>query len=627
MGVIRNVQNNKAHNGISSRYWRIYVLALFVFLGAFLIISRLYFLQVLASERFKALADNQHKAVSEIEANRGEVFLKEKEDIYPLAINKQLQTVYVVPKEILNEDDVIKKIMPILGLNEDVLKSKFSDKNDPFEIVKKKLSNEEADQIKNLKIKGVYFLPEMYRYYPSGELASQVVGFLGSDGEKIRGVYGLESFWEKELKGEAGILKQERDSGGRWISVSDRDLKPAKNGANLILTIDHTVQYEVEKILKKTVEKHTADNGTILVMEPATGKILAMANYPNFNPNDYSKIEDISLFNNPAINMAYEPGSIFKPITIAVGIDDGKISPSTEYIDTGFVLEAGYKLKNSEEKVYGKQTMTQVLEESINTGVIFTEKLIGNEKFLQYIKNFGFGEKTDIDLPAEVTGNISNLEKTKRDINFFTASFGQGISVTPIQLTSAFAAIANGGTLMKPQIVDRIIYDQEGADIIAPQPIRKVISQETSKLLGGMLRSVVLNGHGKRADVPGYLVGGKTGTAQVAKVGSGGYQDNLTIGSFIGYAPLNDPRFVVLVKISNPKDVQWAESTAAPAFGEVMKFLLEYYRVEPTEDLKISPMYKSLYQDVAPPPQSIEKEAVLGVENEKKETKDKKKKN
>lgn len=617
MRGVKSIRNNKTHSEISGKYGRIHFLTFFVFFAALLIIARLYSLQVVANETYKALADNQHKITAEIEARRGEIFLKEGKELYPLAVNKQFQMLYAVPKEIQNADEISVKIASILGLEENYLKDKLSDDKDPFEIIKKKLSDEEIARIKELNFKGVYFSPEVYRYYPGDELASQVVGFVGSNGEGTRGVYGLESFWEKNLKGESGSISQERDSGGRWISVSDRNLEPAKNGVDLLLTIDHTVQYEVEKILRETVEKHSADNGSILVMEPSTGKILAMANYPSFNPNDYSKTEDISLFNNPAINSPYESGSVFKPITMAIGIDDGKVSPDSEYVDTGFVSEAGYKLKNSEEKVYGRQTMTQVLEESINTGVIYVEKLVGNDKFLRYVKNFGFGEKTGLALPAELAGNISNIEKTNRDINFFTASFGQGISVTPIQLVSAFSAIANGGTLMRPQIVEKMTYADGSEEIIEPVEIRSVISEKTSKAVGDMLRSVVINGHGKRADVPGYLVGGKTGTAQVAKIGSRGYEDGLTIGSFIGYAPLDDPRFVILVKITNPKDVQWAESTAAPAFGRVMKFLLENAKIKPTEDPTSSPMYKSLYGNIIQQVPAVQQEKVLGVENKK----------
>jgi len=236
--------------------------------------------------------------------------------------------------------------------------------------------------------------------------------------------------------------------------------------------------------------------------------------------------------------------------------------------------------------------MTQVLEKSLNTGAIYVEKLIGNSAFDDYIKKFGFGEKSGIDIPGEVPGNINNLSNPRININFFTAAFGQGISITPIQLAMGYAVFANKGILMKPQIVDELRYSDGSVEEVAPQEVRQVISESSADQVSQMLRAVVTNGHGKQADVPGYLVGGKTGTAQVAKSNAKGYEEGINIGSFAGFAPLNDPQFVVLVKIVNPKGVLWAESSAAPTFGKIMKFLLEYYKVKPTEDPSTSPLAK-----------------------------------
>jgi len=466
------------------------------------------------------------------------------------------------------------------------IEEKLSDSDDMFEVVKRKISQEEADKIKKLNLKGVKITTENFRYYPGEELASHIVGFIGSDGEKLRGMYGIESAWENELKGENGKLSQERDNRGRWISIIDRDLIPAEDGFDLILTIDEAVQYEVEKILKEAMEKHRADSGSIIVQDSKTGKILAMTNYPDFNPNEFGKVEDMSAFINSSVSSAYETGSVFKTITLATGIDTGVISPSTTYVDTGIVHEAGYSIENSDFKSYGEQTMTEVLEKSLNTGVIFVEKLVGNKRFAEYVERFGFGNSSGIELPGEASGNIKNLEKINRDIQFFTASYGHGITATPLQLANAYSAIANNGKLMKPQIVDKIIYNNGDEKITEPEEIRQVIKSDTAKQMLEMLGSVVENGHGKRAGVLGYKVGGKTGTAQVAKSGEKGYEENITIGSFAGIAPINDPKFTVIVKIANPKDVLWAESSAAPAFGKVMNFLLNYYNVAPTETIE-----------------------------------------
>jgi len=579
---IRESENRRSLT--QSRNWRIYILAFFILAAAVIIFIRLYILQVKSYEKYLRLAENQHKIWQELRPERGEIFLNEgKNEWYPLAVNKKMPMAYAVPKEIVNKKETAEKISEILNLDQKIVEEKISDSEDMFEILKHKLEEEESNKIKEAKLAGIYLTPESFRFYPGGELASQIVGFVGSDGEEFKGRYGLEAYFEKELKGEPGSLSQERDTRGRWISIADREVQPPKNGDNLVLTINHTVQYEVEKILRETVEKHKADSGAIVALEVKTGKVLAMAGFPSFNPNNYGSTEDISLFINPAVSVAYECGSVFKPITAAAGIDDGKIEPDTEYVDTGSVREAGYTIKNSEDKVYGRQTMTGVLENSINTGAIFIQRQLGNKKFTDYVKAFGFGEKTGIELPNESAGNIKNLKDLRRNIHFYTASFGQGITVTPLQLVTAYAVIGNGGKLMKPQIVEKIIHNGSEVEEIKPQEVRRVISEESAKKVAQMLLSVVKNGHGKKAAVPGYLVGGKTGTAQVSKVGEKGYQEGVTIGTFAGLAPIDDPQFAVVVKINNPKDVQWAESTAAPAFSQVMEFLLKYYGVKPTE--------------------------------------------
>lgn len=564
---------------------RIYFLAVIIFLMALVIVGRLYILQVHNYDKFRAMAQDQHNAFSELSAKRGEIYLKSGEGHYPLAVNKEYMMVFLEPKMVEDRDRVISELSYILEIDRAEIENKLANQQDMFEIVKKKISDEQAEKIRNLKLKGVKLMPENYRYYPGKELASQIVGFVGSDGEKEIGRYGLESFWNEELVGRNGSIFQERDSAGRWISITDRNRVPAQDGANLILTIDEAVQYEIEKILKATMEKHQADGGSILVQEPSTGRILAMANYPSFNPNEFGKVENMQAFINPAISNAYESGSVFKTITLAAGIDAGVISPNTTYVDTGVVNEAGYSIQNSDGKANGLQNMTEVLEKSLNTGVIFVEKLIGNKRFADYVKSFGFGEKSKIALPNEAAGDIRNLNNLKSDIQFFTTAYGQGVTVTPLQVLNSYSVIANGGKLMRPQIVEKINYTDGREKVFEPEIIRRVIKEETAAQMKEMLLSVVVNGHGKRAGVPGYLVGGKTGTAQVAKQGSRGYEEGINIGSFAGIAPIGNPRFAAIVKIDNPKDVEWAESSAAPAFGEVMKFLLNYYNVEPTEPI------------------------------------------
>lgn len=562
---------------------RIYVLLFFIVAMTFLIVAKLYLLQVMAYDSYKALAQNQHSMFKDLIPKRGEIYLLDKSGVYPVAVNKDTKMAYAVPKEVENSDETARLVSPILGLDEGMLREKFSKPNDMYEVLKHKLSDDEINKINDLKLSGIHLIDESYRYYPAGELASNVLGFVGWRDQELGGRYGMELYLEDELKGRYGSIFQNKDPSGRWISTGEKEINRAEDGDDVILTVDHIIQYETEKILKSAIEKYQTDRGTIIMMESSTGKILSMASYPTFNPNDYANVSDMGDFRNIAVSDSYECGSVFKTITLASALDSGKINPDTQYVDTGAVTEAGYTIRNSDGKANGQQTMTQVLEKSLNTGAIYAEKLLGNRNFYDYVKRFGFGDTTESDIYGEAKGNISNLNNLKSNIQFFTASFGQGISMTPIQMISAYNAIANGGVLLKPQIIDKIIHSDGSSEEKKTEEVRRVISQRTAELTTQMLRAVVTDGHGKQANVPGYLVGGKTGTAQVAKAGSKGYEEGKNIGTFIGFAPTDNPKYTILVRMDNPKNVDWAESSAAPTFGELMKFALEYGGVEPTE--------------------------------------------
>ena len=565
---------------------RITLLLFMVLVVAGVVSVRLYSLQVGAHAEYAQQAENQRAASSAIQPERGGVFLQDENGgLYPLAVNREYVTVSVVPKEVTDSKAVADILVSALGIDRHDIETRLAKQDDPYELIQKKVPDDAAQRIQEASLKGIHLDKESYRYYPAGDLASQIIGFVGMNGDHPAGQYGIEASWEDVLRGKQGSVDTELDAGGRWIPIAPKETNPARNGDSLVLTINRVIQYETTRILKDSLQKYGSESGSVVVMEPSTGKILAMVSIPEFDPNNYSQ-EDPAHFLNPILSSVYEPGSIMKPITMAMGVDAGKVNPETEYVDTGHIFEAGYDIKNAETKVYGRSNMIRVLDQSLNTGAIFVEKLVGNTLFSNYFQRFGFGTKTGIDLPAEVVGNIHNLDNPNANISFFTASFGQGVAVTPMQMIDSYAALANGGQLMKPQIVDTIIHPDGSREAVPPQVVRRVVGMDTAKTLGIMLRDVVVNGHGKKAAVPGYLVGGKTGTAQVPKMGGGGYQDNVNIGSFVGYAPVNDPKFVVLAKMDNPKNVEWAESSAAPVFGDVMKFLLEYAKVKPTEPVK-----------------------------------------
>ncbi|MCC7356182.1 MAG: penicillin-binding protein 2 [Candidatus Doudnabacteria bacterium] len=559
------------------------VVALTVILLSFfaIVLTRLFFLQVVQADEYKALAEDQYTLVKKLTPSRGEIKVTDKfsPTPYTVATNIEKDLVFAIPSAIENTREVAEKLSPILGIPVADIEEKIVDKSKKYVPLKKQITEDEVQKIKDLKISGISFDPQITRFYPEKTFLSNVLGFVGFKGDEKKGLYGLESYFDLDLAGVPGSLAQEKDATGSWIFGAKRELRAAEDGDTLLLTVDKTIQFKVESVLKEAVENNQADSGSIVVMDPKTGAIMAMASYPNFDPNEYGKTTEVSNFNNLNTVGNYEPGSVFKAFTMAAAIDQGKVTPNTTYNDTGEVVIDQYTIKNSDKEAHGIQTMTQALEQSLNTGLIFAKEQIGNAKFLNYIQEFGFGEKTNIELP-ETSGNLSNLSGKIR-VNFHTASFGQGISVTPIQLVKAYGALANGGKMMQPYIVQSIIEPNGHTTVTESKVVGNPITDKTASTISAMLVNVVENGHGKRAGVPGYYIAGKTGTAQVPRQDGKGYETNNNIGSFAGYGPVEDPRFVMVVRINHPRTVQYAESTAAPAFGQIAQFILNYYNIQP----------------------------------------------
>jgi len=559
------------------------ILALF-FVFAGMIAVRLFILQVIEHEFYEALATGQHEIYKNLFPERGEIYYSEAGTgkTYAVATNRSLNLVYADPRHISDPEDFFEKLNEVFEFEEEEkedIMARISNPEDPYEPIRHEVNDEVVERIKALGLEGVGFIEERLRFYPESNMGGHVVGFVGSDEEgNLGGKYGIEGHFDEDLSGEQGFLHSALSATGSWITVADRSFKPAVDGADVYLTIDRNIQYQACSKLYATVAKHGADGGSIIVMRP-DGKILAMCSAPDFDSNKYGEVDDISNFNNPATFNQYEPGSVFKAITMAAALNEGAVTPKTTYDDTGERVIDDHTIRNSDEKANGVQTMTQVLEKSLNTGAIFAMEQIGREKFREYVKNFGFGRLTGVALDSESAGNISSLD-FKGDIFAATVSFGQGITVTPLQMVNSFAVIANGGKLMQPYIIDRIEYANGDIDKFGPKEIGEVISQRTATLLSGMLVTVVEEGHATKAKVPGYYVAGKTGTAQVPKKNGVGYDPGVTIGSFIGYAPAQDPAFVMLVKIDRP-DVMWGSESAAPLFGEMAQFLLNYLEVPP----------------------------------------------
>lgn len=554
------------------RNWRIYlILGLLILFGAGIII-RLFDLQILKHKFYQAQALGQQTVFEEVEGARGRIFSKDAQK--SLAVNSDSWTLYVNPQEIDNKEEVASALSEIIKTSNSQVLTKIEKENSSYAVVKNKLTEEEVNSIELLELEGVYLDRLPGRYYPQENVLAPVVGFVGGD---QTGQYGLEGYYDEILRGEKSFKEEPRT----LVLFDPQKLELSSlDGSDLYLTIDYNIQFEAESLLEEAKEKFDIDSGQIIVLEPSTGQVVAMADFPSFDPNQYSKEKDLDIFQNNTTQKIFEPGSVLKPITIAVALNEGKITPDTTYTDEGYVKVGIATIYNFDKtKKYGVQTITQVLEKSLNTGAVFVSRLIEPGVFMEYLDKFGFSEKTGIDLQGEVYSRNENLRKGQ-EINFATASFGQGIEMTPLQLARAFCIIANGGKPVKPYIVGKIISSQREELVTSPKIGREILNQQTISQLTTMLISTVENGVAKKAGVPGYYIAGKTGTAQVAYEDKRGYYPDKTVHSFVGFAPALNPRFVILVKLDNPKGKSSGE-TAAPTFSELAQYILNYWQIPP----------------------------------------------
>ncbi len=556
-----------------------FVVSIFVILTT-VILVRLFYVQVVDRDQYVALATSQHSMKDTIFAKRGSVYATDTLSGSPflLASSQTLDLVYLSPKEVEDKEKVLSSLVSILGVKREEIEAKWDPKS-MYLVVKHKLTKAEGDALKALELKGVGFQAENWQIFPENTLAASILGFVNNEGD---GNYGIEGRYNDILKGQNGYLNEETDSNGIKIAFADKGSKPAVDGSSIYLTIDRYIQGTAERYLADTVKKFSAEGGSVIVMDKTNGKILAMANAPTFDPNKYTEVKDYTAFKNRAVTDVYESGSVFKAVTLAAGEDAGKIKPTDTYTDTGSVVLNGNSIKNSDLKSHGLQTMSYVLEQSLNTGTTYVEQKLGKNLFYDYIKKFGFGEKTGIEFDGEAKGRVYEPEELNEH-GYATMSFGQSISMTPLQMLVSYAVIANDGKMMKPYIVDKTVTPAGKESKTSPKEVRQVISKSASADMKEMLASVVVKGHGKQAAVKGYRIAGKTGTAQVIKADGTGYEDGKNIGTFIGFPVAPDANFVVLAKIDNPKGVDWAESTAAPVVGQMLDFLLKYYQIPPTE--------------------------------------------
>lgn len=601
------------------------------------LIARLGYLQIARHEYYTVVAESQRKRAGELLPHRGTIYVSEgrsgeTEENFPIATNHKAYFAYAVPRDMKDPGMVAEELAPALlafrtrqqervaaiiratgqkareestgdgveplspedelDVVRQQLHTKFDQKTDPYEPLLRpyEVLDEPFKQfLTERNFPGVVVEEEEVRTYPEKTLAAHVLGYVGYQEEGRVGKYGVEGYYEKTLAGDLGFLSSERDTAGNYIGSAAREFRPAQDGSDVVLTIDRVVQSFIEEELRTGVEKYGAERGSILVMNPKTGAIVGMATYPTFDPNYYYAINDPRVQLNPVVSDIFEPGSILKPLVMAAAIEEQKVTPSDTFVDNGPVKVAEYTIDTFDGKHHGVQTMTQVLEQSNNIGMVWVGQKLGAEMMYDYFRRFGLGEKTGIELEGETQNKIP--EPSKWNITTVaTASFGQGVALTPLQALNAINVLANKGKLMQPRLVAKVRHADGSMDVSSPHEVRQVVAPATAEKLSAMMVSVIENGVAQLARVPGYYLAGKTGTAQVPD-DRGKYSPDRKIISFVGFGPVEDPQFSVLIKLDNPSGLSFASGTAAPMFRNLSEKILKYYQIPPSYEATVKPKY------------------------------------
>lgn len=614
--------------------------------GCFLfaiVIVRLADLQLAKHSQYTSVAEAQRKRASELLPHRGTIYVQEGKggDIFPIASNKKAWIAYAVPRNMKDIRYIVDTLAPALTAFRDrqdartknsievtgqnlvnaftpevspdispspsleiilspedrarVLASnlyeRFDQKTDPYEPFLKPyevLDDEFLAFLQDKKLDGIILEEQEIRTYPEGSLAAHAVGYVGFDESKRIGRYGVEGFLNSLLQGDFGFLSGEKTASGSFIGVVGSEFRPAEDGSDVMLTIDRVVQTFAEQELRAGVERYRAERGSILVMKPETGAILAMATYPTFDPNSYYAVRDARVQTNPIVSDSFEPGSILKPAVMAAAIDSALVTPDTTFVDNGPINVSRFVINTFDGKHLGVQTMTQALEQSNNIGMVWVAQKLGAERMYDYLRRFGLGERTGVELEGETQTNLKEPQ-TWNEATLATTGFGQGVVVTPIQALDTINTIANGGVLTQPHIVQTVKSASGEETETVPASIRQVVSPQTAEAVSAMMVSVIENGVATLARVPGYYLAGKTGTAQVAD-DEGKYSKDKKIITFVGFGPVPDPEFSILIKLDNPYGLSFASGTAAPMFRNLAGKLLTYYQVPPSYDATSKPV-------------------------------------
>ncbi len=544
------------------------------------VLVRLFFLQISHADVYSETAAKQHAIALSTLPKRGNIFFSDKQGaLVPAAVTKRAYMLAGNPQKITDSAETYEKVVRIVNLDKEEFFLR-AEATSTYAVFLKDISKEKAEELTRLQIPGVWIAVEEGRMYPEGLVASHALGFVGyADNERV-GRYGVEQQYEKTLAGSPGNSAGTESKSGFLFSFAKKLPAEKKDGADVVLTIDPHIQSISHQITAELMKQWDAASAGILVIHPQTGAILAMESLPSFDPNSYNTVKDYDAFLNPFTQKVFEMGSIIKPLTMAAGLDAYAVSENSTYYDAGFVQIQDAEIKNYDGKGRGTQSMYDILDQSLNTGAVFIMQQLGMRQFRDYMERFGLGDATGVDLPQEISGNMRNLE-IGRDVEYATASFGQGIAVTPLALATALSAIANGGELVQPYVVDRIM---EGNAIISkttPSTRRRVLRQETTEIVSRMLSKVVDNTlAGGLAAIPGYYVAAKTGTAQIANADGSGYSDYY-LHTFFGYAPAFDPQFLILLFLEKPVGARYASQTLSEPFRKLSEFIIHYYGILP----------------------------------------------
>ncbi len=568
----------------SSLVLRIRILCGFFIVFAIFIAIRLYFVQIVYGDSYRNEAMGQYVEEAFDTQPRGNIFFSTKDGtLVAAAVMESGWRIAITPKDLENAETVYAALSASTAIDRERFMTSAAKSADPYEEVAFRVSDESAKEIREKKLKGVLLVKDQWRAYPGDELAAQAIGFVGYKGDTKTGVYGLERHWNDTLVQSASGLYvnpfAEIFTNVAALVASD----PSAHEGDIITTIEPLVESQLEKTLDDVMAQYSPRQVGGIIMDPKTGEILAIAARPAFNPNTYNTVENSAVFSNPLVEGRYELGSIMKPLTMAIGIDTGAVSPSTTYNDTGCIERSTYKICNFDHKARGVVAMQEVLSQSLNLGATFVVEKTGQEAFTKFMRDLGFGQKSGIDLPNEVSGDISPLKDGKAPlINFAAASYGQGISVSPIAMTRALSVLANGGKLPNPHVVSGIRYATGITRSVQASSSAQILKPETVSAVTAMLVNVfdkeLLKGELKQER---YSIAAKTGTAQIPIPGQGGYYADRYLHSFFGYFPAHEPQFIVFLFTIEPHGQEYASATLARPFLDIAQYLINYYDVPP----------------------------------------------